>query len=69
MTVEARKQAVEAALKANDVQSLSMLVGIPVEVLSGISKMTRKERRQWYHENRKRLGLPRWGDLTTLDKK
>lgn len=27
------------------------------------SSMTRKERRQWYHENRKRLNLPAWRDL------
>ena len=31
------------------------------------SKMTRKERRQWYHENRKRLNLPAWRDLNKLE--
>lgn len=27
------------------------------------AKMTRKDRRKWYHENRKRLKLPAWRDL------
>jgi hypothetical protein len=27
------------------------------------AKMTRAERREWYHKNRKRLQLPRWGQL------
>lgn len=27
------------------------------------STMTRKQRRAWYHENRKRLKLPAWGAL------
>lgn len=27
------------------------------------AKMTRAERRKWYHENRKRLQLPAWGAL------
>lgn len=31
------------------------------------TKMTRKERRQWYKENRKRLGLPRWNELRRLE--
>ena len=31
--------------------------------------MTRKERRQWYHENRKKYNLPRWGELHTLNNK
>lgn len=29
-------------------------------------KMTRKERREWYRNNKKRLGLPRWSELTKL---
>jgi len=29
--------------------------------------MTRKERRQWYHENRKKYDLPRWGELKNLE--
>lgn len=28
--------------------------------------MTRKERRAWYMKNRKKLGLPRWSELSTL---
>jgi hypothetical protein len=31
------------------------------------SKMTRKQRRQWYHENRKKYDLPRWGKLKNLE--
>jgi len=31
------------------------------------SKMTRKQRRQWYHENRKKYNLPRWGELGSLE--
>ena len=27
------------------------------------AKMTRAQRREWYHNNRKRLQLPRWGEL------
>jgi len=30
------------------------------------STMTRKERRKWHQENRKRLGLPRWSELQSL---
>ena len=30
------------------------------------SKMTRKQRRQWYHDNKKRFNLPRWGELKSL---
>ncbi len=29
-------------------------------------KMTRKERRAWYHKHRKKLRLPRWGELSNL---
>jgi len=29
--------------------------------------MTRKERRQWYHENRKKYDLLRWGELKNLE--
>jgi len=29
-------------------------------------KMTRRERREWYRVNRKKLGLPRWSELSTL---
>lgn len=28
--------------------------------------MSRKERRKWHRENRKRLGLPRWNELSKL---
>lgn len=30
------------------------------------AQMTRPERRKWYKENRKRLGLPRWNELRRL---
>jgi len=29
--------------------------------------MTRKERRAWFHVNRKNLELPRWGELHKLN--
>jgi len=31
------------------------------------SDMTRKERRAWFHSNRKDLDLPRWGELHNLE--
>jgi len=35
--------------------------------LAGIKPgMTRKERRKWYRENRKKLGLPSWDKLQTI---
>lgn len=35
--------------------------------MSGIKpNMTRKERRKWYKENRKKLGLPSWGELQNI---
>ena len=30
------------------------------------TKMSRKERRKWYKDNRKRFGLPRWSELNKL---
>lgn len=62
--IKERNEAVDIALKEGNMEDLSLLVGIPVEVLQGVQKMTRSERRKWYHDNRKRLGLPRWGQLT-----
>jgi len=31
------------------------------------ANMTRKERRSWFHLNRKSLDLPRWSELHNLD--
>lgn len=59
---------IELASKEGRVEDLSAMLRIPVPVLLGVQKMTRKERRQWYHENRKRLNLPKWGSLKTLEK-
>ena len=38
-----------------------------VKIPSDTATMTRKERRQWYHENRKKYDLPRWGELKNLE--
>ena len=38
-----------------------------VKIPSDTATMTRKERRQWYHENRKKYNLPRWGELGSLE--
>lgn len=63
------REAIDRAVKEGDVQTLSRLTGIPVPVLQGVEKFTRKQRRQWYHSNRKRLNLPRWGNLSDLKTK
>jgi hypothetical protein len=35
-----------------------------IELPKEPEKMTRKERREWYHRHRKSLKLPRWKDLS-----
>lgn len=60
---------IDDAAAAFDLPKLVRLTGLPPEVIKGERVMTRKERRQWYHENRKRLQLPEWGQLETLMKK
>lgn len=37
------------------------LVGIPDEHVPLVMGMSRKERREWYRKNKKRLNLPPWG--------
>ncbi len=62
------RAAIDLAVKDGRIKDLSRLVQIPIEVLEGTKNMTRKERRTWYHENRKRLNLPRWGELAAEQK-
>lgn len=63
------KENIELAAKEGRLLDLSQMTGLPLDVLRGERILTRKERREWYHKNRKRLQLPRWGILETLDKK
>lgn len=49
----------DKVLKARQLGMTNTFFGIAKDP----EKMTRKERRQWYHRNRKRLELPEWGVL------
>lgn len=60
---------IDEAAKAFDLEKLIRLTGLPADVITGVRTMTRKERRAWYHENRRRLRLPKWDKLDTLIKK
>lgn len=44
----------------------SNLVGIPPEFDGLVLGMSRRERRHWYQQNKKRLNLPEWGALHKL---
>lgn len=66
LTPEQFKAEIQKAEAERDFPKLSRMLNLPVEVLMGQRVLSRKERRQWYHENRKRLGLPKWGALETL---
>lgn len=50
------------------VREAALATGLPTEVLNGSRKMTRKERRKWYHENRKKMKLTPWGQLHEITK-
>lgn len=69
MTDEQFKAEVQKAEGERNFPRLSALIGLPIDVLTGQRILSRKERRQWYHENRKRLGLPKWGNLQTMKQK
>lgn len=60
---------IDEAAKAFDLSKLMRLTGLPADVITGQRVMSRKERRTWYHENRRRLKLPSWDKLDTLIKK
>lgn len=55
---------IDLAIKEGRFDDVARVTGIPADVLKGLRVMNRRDRRTWYHENRKRLGLPRWGELT-----
>lgn len=57
-----------AAEEKKDLDELVRLTGIPAEVIIGMRTMKRKERRQWYRDNKARLKLPPWGQLEGLEK-
>lgn len=57
------------AYAAKDLSKVVRLTGLPAEVIVGHRVMSRKERRQWYRENKKRLHLPQWNKLEDLKKK
>lgn len=60
---------IDEAVAQKDLKRVLELTGLPIDVVVGQRTMTRKERRAWYHTNRKRLSLPTWGGLDTLTKK
>jgi ssDNA-binding replication factor A large subunit len=60
---------IDEAAKNFDLSKLMRLTGLPADVITGQRVMSRKERRTWYHENRRRLRLPKWDKLDTLIKK
>ena len=65
-TPEEIRESIAKAHKDKDLSELARLTKIPADVIAGVRVMSRKERRQWYYENRKRLGLPKWSLLETL---
>jgi hypothetical protein len=69
MTDEQFKAEVQKAESERNFPRLSALIGLPEDVLRGERILSRNERRQWYHENKKRLGLPEWRALETLKEK
>jgi len=54
---------VEKLILKNTMKNINNSANLPDDP----SKMTRKQRRQWYHENRKKYNLPRWGELGSLE--
>lgn len=67
-TEDIHKQ-IDKAVEGRDLKEVMRLTGLPLEVVTHQRVMTRKERRKWYHDNRRRLKLPKWGQLESLDKK
>lgn len=59
----------DAAYKAKDLSKIMAMTGLPVDVITGQRIMSRKERRQWYRDNKSRLKLPKWSELNTLSNK
>ncbi len=57
------------AYTGKDLTKVAALTGLPADVIVGLRVMSRKERRRWYFENRKRLALPSWDKLETLKDK
>ncbi len=68
-TPEEIKEAIKVAHEKKDLSELQRLTGFPIDVIVGKRVMTRKERRSWYHENRRRLNLPAWDKLGELQVK
>ncbi len=62
------KQAIDKAHQERNLPELVRLTGLPADVITGQRVMTRKERRTWYRENKRRLQLPAWGKLGILKK-
>lgn len=68
MDVDVMKQ-IDEAVSKKDLDEVMRLTKLPLDVITGQRIMTRKERREWYHQNRKRLKLSTWGSLGLLSKK
>lgn len=60
---------IDKAAKEFNLTELKRLMRLPEDVIVGQRVMGRKERRQWYRDNKSRLKLPPWGQLDTLTKK
>ena len=59
--------AVEKAFLSGKIKIIDDLVALPEEIAEELHGMSRKERRLWWKQNRKRLNLPRWNERHLLD--
>ncbi len=65
MSEEIHKE-IDEAMAKKDLSKLMRLTNLPADVITGQRVMSRKERRQWYRDNKVRLKLPTWDQLHTL---
>lgn len=68
-TTDEMMGAIDKAAKEFNLPELVRLTRLPADVIEGKRLMSRKERRQWYRDNKDRLKLPAWDKLDTLLKK
>lgn len=68
-TADEMMGAIDKAAKEFNLPELMRLTHLPADVIEGKRVMNRKERREWYRQNKDRLKLPAWGQLDTLLKK
>ncbi len=63
MSEEEIHKEIDKAASEKDLGKIMRLTGLPPDVITGQRVMLRKERREWYRENKKRLKLPEWNKL------